>query len=108
MEQQQTPRARATEIRGIDVSKYQGAIDWRKVAASGIRFAFVRTGWAGYEGGIEEGFDPRFVENITGARAAGLGIGAYLYSYLTSPGPYRRRRDDAAGLSISTGLPDGP
>ena len=29
MEQQQTPRARATEIRGIDVSKYQGAIDWR-------------------------------------------------------------------------------
>ena len=85
MEQQQTPRARATEIRGIDVSKYQGAIDWRKVAASGIRFAFVRTGWAGYEGGVEEGFDPRFVENITGARAAGLGIGAYLYSYLTSP-----------------------
>ena len=82
MELQQSTAARSGEIRGIDVSKYQGSINWRQVAASGIRFAFVRTGWAGYEGGVEEGFDPRFAENITAARSAGLGIGAYLYSYI--------------------------
>ena len=42
------------EIHGIDVSKYQNAIDWPRVAASGVCFVFVRVGWAGYEGGIDE------------------------------------------------------
>ena len=38
------------ERKGIDVSKYQGEIDWNKVAADGVQFAFIRVGWAGYEG----------------------------------------------------------
>lgn len=80
----QQPSPRAAAINGIDVSKYQGQINWQKVAAAGQRFAIVRTGWGGYAGGIEEGYDPRFVENITGARAAGLGVGAYLYSYMNT------------------------
>ena len=54
-------------------------------ARAGVRFALVRAGWGGYEGGIEEGFDPRFAANSTGARAAGLGVGAYLYSYMKTP-----------------------
>ena len=66
----QQPSPRAAAINGIDVSKYQGRINWQKVASAGQRFAIVRTGWGGYAGGIEEGYDPRFVENITGARAA--------------------------------------
>ena len=39
-----------TTYKGIDVSKYQGVIDWNKVAADGVQFAFIRVGWAGYEG----------------------------------------------------------
>ena len=76
---------RAAALWGIDVSKYQGEINWRQVAAAGVQFAFVRTGWGGYAGGIEEGYDPRFVQNITGARAAGIPVGAYLYSYMNTP-----------------------
>ena len=49
---EQGDAARAVVERGVDVSKYQGRIDWRRVAAAGYRFAFVRTGWAGYAGGI--------------------------------------------------------
>ena len=40
-------RAAAMNLNGIDVSKYQNAIDWPRAAASGIHFAFVRVGWAG-------------------------------------------------------------
>ena len=50
-------------LKGIDVSKYQSAIDWPRVAASGVCFVFVRVGWAGYEGGIDEGLDPCFAQS---------------------------------------------
>jgi lysozyme len=60
-------------IRGIDVSHHQGAIDWPAVAASGIEFAFVKVS----EGG--DYIDPRGSENLLGARAAGLRVGAYHY-----------------------------
>jgi len=83
--EQQQSAARAAAIEGIDVSRYQGVIDWGAAARAGVRFALVRAGWGGYEGGIEEGFDPRFAANSTGARAAGLGVGAYLYSYMKTP-----------------------
>ena len=86
------------EIMGIDVSKYQNAIDWPKVAASGIHFAFVRVGWAGYEGGIDEGLDPCFARNMTGAAAAGLAVGAYVYSYCKTPAAARRAAREAAAL----------
>lgn len=85
MQQLERAAARPVAELGIDVSKYQGRIDWRRVAAAGYRFAFVRTGWAGYAGGIEEGYDPRFVENAVGAREAGLSVGAYVYSYMNTP-----------------------
>lgn len=84
------------EIKGIDVSKYQGLIDWEKVAAAGIQFAFVRVGWAGYEGGIDEGADPYFDRNMKGALAAGLAVGAYVYSYCKSANAARRAAREAA------------
>lgn len=84
------------EIKGIDVSKHQGAIDWEKVAAAGIKFAFVRIGWAGYEGGLDEGADPYFDQNMAGAIAAGIPVGAYVYSYCRSASAARRAAREAA------------
>ena len=72
-------------IEGIDVSKYQGDIDWAKVAASGKKFAFIRYGWAGYDGHISDGLDPYFAANMKGAIAAGIDVGVYVYSYAKTP-----------------------
>ena len=85
-------------LNGIDVSKYQNAIDWPRVAASGVCFVFVRVGWAGYEGGIDEGLDPCFARNTAGAAAAGLAVGAYVYSYCKTPAAARRAAREAATL----------
>ena len=67
---------------GIDVSKYQGNVDWPRVKAAGYAFAFVRLGCANGEGSIVT--DPYFERNVTGAAAAGLDVGVYLYSYIDS------------------------
>lgn len=64
---------------GVDVSYYQGEIDWPAVAASGVEFAFIRAGYRGYtHGDITE--DERFRENAQGALNAGLRIGLYFFS----------------------------
>lgn len=64
---------------GIDVSYYQGEIDWAAVAASGVEFAMIRAGYRGYtDGGITE--DMRFRENAQGALDAGMRIGLYFFS----------------------------
>ena len=64
---------------GIDVSSYQGEIDWEQVAASGIRFAMIRAGLRGYtKGGLM--VDAMFERNIREARAAGLDVGVYFFS----------------------------
>ncbi len=65
--------------RGIDVSKHNGAVNWSQVAASGINFTFIKAG------STNSGMDPQFAANITGAAAAGLKTGVYLYSYATTP-----------------------
>lgn len=64
---------------GIDVSKWNGVINWNKVKAAGKDFAFVRLGYCGYGGDVT--LDPMFHANAAGALAAGLGVGAYLFSY---------------------------
>ena len=64
---------------GVDVSYYQGEIDWAAVAASGVEFAMIRAGYRGYtDGGITE--DERFRENAQGALNAGLRVGLYFFS----------------------------
>ncbi|MDR2196644.1 MAG: glycoside hydrolase family 25 protein [Coriobacteriales bacterium] len=64
---------------GIDVSAYQGSIDWEAVAADGIDFAILRLGHRGYtEGSIY--LDERFEENLRGAEAAGVPVGVYFFS----------------------------
>lgn len=68
---------------GIDVSKHQGKIDWEKVAADGIEFAFIRGGFRGSsEGKLVE--DEYFVANIEGARKYGIDVGVYFYTQAVS------------------------
>ena len=64
---------------GIDVSIYQGDIDWQAVAADGIDFAILRLGYRGYtEGGLF--LDQNFERNLRGALDAGLDVGVYFFS----------------------------
>ena len=67
------------KFKGVDVSKYQGNINWNQVKASGVEFAIIRVGYRGYgSGALVE--DPTFRQNIRGATAAGLKVGLYFYS----------------------------
>ena len=68
---------------GVDVSAYQGKIDWKKVKQSGIEFAIVRLGYRGYGSG-KLVKDDYAVQNLNGARAAGLKVGAYFFSQALS------------------------
>ncbi len=77
-----TTSAVSTGNKGIDVSKYQGDINWSKVASSGIKFAIIRAGGR-YSKGEHSGElyeDPYFYQNMAGAKAAGLSVGVYFYS----------------------------
>lgn len=63
--------------KGMDVSYYQGAIDWSKVKQSGIEYAIIRLGYRGYtQGTFSE--DKKFEANITGALSNDIPVGVYL------------------------------
>lgn len=64
---------------GIDVSEFQGKIDWEKVQKSGIDFVFVRAGHRMFESGTLVR-DSRAVKNLRRAKAAGLDVGVYVFS----------------------------
>ena len=65
--------------KGIDVSEWQGTIDWKKVAADGIDFAIIRVGYRGLsDGSLNE--DPYFEKNIEGALKNGIKVGVYMFS----------------------------
>ena len=66
--------------KGIDVSEHQGVIDWAKVAKDGVQFAVIR---AGYGRELSQK-DKQFERNYAGAKAAGIQVGAYWYSYANS------------------------
>ena len=65
---------------GIDVSAFQGKIDWEKVKASGIEFAIIRLGYRGYGKAGKLVEDEYAQTNLKGATEAGLPIGAYFFS----------------------------
>jgi len=73
------PRPTDYPIHGIDVSKFQGDIDWNAVAGSGVKFAWIKA----TEGGDHA--DERFQANWTGAKAAGVPHGAYHFVYWCRP-----------------------
>ena len=69
----------AAVLKGMDVSKFQGEIDWEKAKAAGIDFAIIRCGYRGYgSGALVE--DSTYRRNIQGAINAGLRVGVYFYS----------------------------
>ena len=67
-------------LKGIDVSEWQGTIDWKKVAKDGVQFAVIH---AGYGRELSQK-DKYFERNYAGARAAGIKVGAFWYSYADS------------------------
>ena len=71
--------ARRLPIHGIDVSKWQGKIDWASVAGAGTQFAFIKA----TEGG--DHVDERFMENWYGAKQAGIPRGAYHFMFWCRP-----------------------
>lgn len=69
--------------KGIDVSKYQGKINWEKVAADDVEYAFIRLGIRGYtEGEILE--DDTFETNIEGALDNDIDVGVYFFTQAVS------------------------
>jgi lysozyme len=66
-------------IHGIDVSKYQGDIDWSAVKSSGVKFVWIKS----TEGGDRA--DERFTANWEGAKSAGIPHGAYHFVYWCRP-----------------------
>lgn len=66
-------------IMGIDVSKWNGTIDWTAVKNSGVNYAIIRCGYRGSSTGalIQ---DPKFKANIRGAQAAGIKVGVYFFT----------------------------
>ena len=64
-------------MKGIDVSKHQGKIDWKKVKNAGVEFAMIRAGYGRYDNQK----DSQFETNYAGAKAVGIPVGAYHYSY---------------------------
>ena len=65
------------QLKGIDVSKWNGRIDWKKVKKAGIDFCIIRTGYS-------KTVDYKFKYNIEQAIENGLQIGVYHFSYATT------------------------
>ena len=63
--------------KGIDVSRHQGNIDWAKVKADGVEFVILRAGYGRFTSQV----DSKFEEYYAGAKAVGLPVGCYWFSY---------------------------
>lgn len=68
-------------FQGVDVSVYQGNIDWKAAKADGVEFAIMRAGYGKYVSQKDKYFD----QNMQNAKAAGLPCGAYWFSYALTP-----------------------
>ena len=67
--------------KGVDCSKWQGFIDWKKEKNAGVEFAIARSGW-GKESATQ--VDKTFEANYSGCKANGIPVGTYHYSYADS------------------------
>lgn len=77
--------------KGIDVSTWQGNIDWKKVKADGIEFAMIRSSFG--KENPEKQTDNKFHQNMQNAKAAGMPVGAYHYSYATTVKDAKKEAD---------------
>ena len=71
-----------TEI-GIDISKWQGDVDFNLLKEAGVEFVIIRVGTSSGING-ENLVDSKFEQNINGANKAGIPVGIYFYSYANS------------------------
>lgn len=84
--------AKSIYTQGIDVSMHQGEIDFAKVKKAGVKFVIIRcNNWDNTKNCVEK--DPYFEQNYKAAKAAGLDVGAYYYTWNTTAGG---AMDDAA------------
>ena len=93
------PSLRAGETYGIDVSHHQGAIDWHRVRADGIEWAYIKA----TEGG--DHVDRRYAENWSGAKAAGIARGWYHFFTLCRGGAEQAANATALRLLVDAELP---
>ncbi len=77
---------------GIDVSEWNGTINWTKVKQAGIQFAFIRVAWRGYGGGTLN-VDNTAYTNLKGAIAAGIPVGVYVFSQAISTAEAKEEAD---------------
>lgn len=67
----------AEKVKGIDVSEYNGEVDWEQVKAQGYTYAMIKIGDGQEPEQFEDDIDEQFEANYQGAKAAGLKVGAY-------------------------------
>ena len=77
---------------GVDVSEYQGNIDWAAVKAAGVDFAILRVGYRGMTQGLLNE-DSCFEQNFAGATDAGIDVGVYFYSQAVTEAEARAEAD---------------
>ena len=85
-------------MKGIDVSSWNGNIDWQAVKAAGIDFAICRSSYG------KKHFDETFQRNVEDAHRAGLICGAYHYSYALTPEDAKQEAQYCKWLIDSTGV----
>lgn len=85
------------EIKGIDVSSYQGNPDWAKVSNSGTKFAILRIHQ-------KSGTDASFEHNYKGCKSNGILIGGYKYSYALTPAQAIDEAEDVISVLGGRGL----
>ncbi len=78
------------EFKGIDVSKWQGTINWNEAKKSGVKFAIIREGWGKKS---PSQVDKKFRYNYENAKDAGIPIGVYHYSYADSAEDAKREAE---------------
>ena len=87
-------------IKGVDISHWNGSIDFDKVKASGVEFVIIKAG------GSDKGFytDPMFITNYNKAKAAGLFVGAYYFAGKNFRGIEAGTKDAERFIKILDGL----
>lgn len=80
-------------LKGIDVSQWQGNIDWQKVKGAGVQFAMLRAGYG------RNNLDIKFHRNAQGATAVGIPVGLYWFSYALNVEMARKEAQYAADLA---------
>ena len=88
------------QVKGIDVSEHNGAVDWEEIKNAGYEFAIIRCSYG------KSGVDSMFYDNVNGAQDAGLKIGVYHYSYALTVEDAMEEAEFVTALLEDCGLDD--